>query len=108
MATYGTRNQALDAPFAKSKYSQMRLVIERKATKALTRMPPKVVAAMRANLEEIAARPFARHPNVERLKGFRDIFRLRHGDWRAVYRVDRGAGIMFVERIAPRGKVYKR
>jgi hypothetical protein len=34
-------------------------------------------------LKTIAADPFARHANVEPLKGERDAFRVRQGDWRA-------------------------
>ena len=38
----------------------------------------------------------------------RDQFRLRQGDWRAIYWLDRANQEMKVVRIAPRGEVYKR
>jgi hypothetical protein len=51
-------------------------------------------AALIDRLEAIAEQPFATHRNVERIKGEPDDFRLRQGDWRALYRGDgrRGAG----------------
>ena len=45
--------------------------------------------------------------NVERIKGQDDAFRLRQGDWRAMYRVDRIAGEMRVLVVEPRGRVYR-
>jgi hypothetical protein len=45
-----------------------------------------------ARLEAIAEQPFAKHANVERIKGETEAFRLRQGDWRAKYRIDREAG----------------
>ena len=57
-------------------------------------------------LERISVRPFARHANVKPLTGYPGTFRLRQGDWRAVYVVDRKANQMRVTRIAPRGEVY--
>lgn len=70
-------------------------------------MPAKPAAAMIAALERIAQDPFARHANVKPLAGVKDGFRLRHGDWRALYRLDRAAGQMIVEIVGARGDVYK-
>jgi mRNA interferase RelE/StbE len=86
----------------------MRLAFEKQAARMLRRMPRKAAEAIRAALDAIAADPFARHRNVERLEGFKDGFRLRHGDWRAVDRLDREEGNLVVELIKPRGEVYKR
>jgi mRNA-degrading endonuclease RelE of RelBE toxin-antitoxin system len=85
----------------------MRLVFSREATRGLRAVPRKTAVAMVAALERIAADPFARHRNVERLKGVKDGFRLRHGAVRAVYRIERATETMHVERIAPRGEVYR-
>jgi len=85
----------------------MRLAVDKAALKVLRRMQPKVAAAMLARLEAIAADPSAKHPNVETLQDIRNGFRLRQGDWRAVFELDTGAGIMRVTKIGPRGQVYK-
>jgi mRNA interferase RelE/StbE len=58
-------------------------------------------------LKAIAADPFAKHANVDSFVGEKDAFRFRQGDWRAVYKVDREAGVMRVLRIEPRGEVYR-
>ncbi len=64
-------------------------------------------AALIKRLEAIAERPFAKHLNVERIRGEPDGFRLRQGDWRAKYRIDREAGEMRVLILEPRGSVYR-
>ena len=85
----------------------MRLVLTRAAQRRLRRMSPKVRAALIERLEAIAEEPFATHRNVERLEGEPDAFRLRRGDWRAIYRIDREAGEMRVLMVEPRGSVYR-
>jgi mRNA interferase RelE/StbE len=85
----------------------MRLVLTRAAQRGLGKMSPKMRAALIEPLEASAERPFAAHRNVERIKGERDAFRLRQGDWRAKYRIDREAGEMRVLVAEPRGSVYR-
>jgi mRNA-degrading endonuclease RelE of RelBE toxin-antitoxin system len=85
----------------------MRLVFTRAAQRRLGKMGPKMRAALIQRLEAIAEQPFAKHANVERIKGEQDAFRLRQGDWRAKYRIDRVAGEMRVLVIEPRGRVYR-
>jgi mRNA interferase RelE/StbE len=62
---------------------------------------------MMDRLKAIAIDPFAKHPNVEPLKGEQDAFRVRQGDWRAVYQVDRSAGLIRVVTVAARREVYR-
>jgi mRNA interferase RelE/StbE len=85
----------------------MELVITRAAQRRLGRMSPKLRAALVERLEAIAKEPFAAQRNVERIKGEQDVFRLRQGDWRALYRIDREAGEMRVLAIEPRGSEYR-
>jgi len=85
----------------------MELVIERSAAKTLTRMSPKVATAILAALRSVAHDPFSPQRNVKRLKGNKDHFRLRHGDWRALYRLDREGQRMIVEAVLPRGSAYR-
>ena len=80
---------------------------ERRAAKALRRMPREGAGALRAKLDAVADAPFGPHTNVERIEGVRDGFRVRHGDWRALYVVDRERGVLRVERIGHRGEVYR-
>jgi mRNA-degrading endonuclease RelE of RelBE toxin-antitoxin system len=85
----------------------MKLVFTRAAQRRLGRMSAKMRTALVDRLEAIADQPFATHANVERIKGERDAFRLRRGDWRAIYRIEREAGEMRVLGVEPRGSVYR-
>jgi mRNA-degrading endonuclease RelE of RelBE toxin-antitoxin system len=70
-------------------------------------MPRKAAVSMLIRLENIAANPRAQHANVKPLTGFKDTFRLRHGDWRAVYRLVYEANQMRVVVVDVRGSVYR-
>ena len=86
----------------------MRLVIEKAAMRRLNNLPKSARESVRRRLDEIAVDPFARHANVKRYKeGGPDSFRLRHGQWRAIYRIDREAQEMQVQIIDTRGSVYR-
>ena len=85
----------------------MKIVFLKSAVKRLMDLPPRQRAALMMRLTAIAADPFAPHANVKALKGEADAFRLRLGDWRAVYRLDHAAGEMRVGPIEPRGSVYQ-
>jgi mRNA interferase RelE/StbE len=84
----------------------MELVIAKRAANKLRRIQPKTARAILSELNAIAADPFKPHRNVERLKGVQDGFRLRHGDWRILYRIDQKAGRMIVGVVKPRGEAY--
>ena len=85
----------------------MKAVFEKRAVKSLGRMQPKLATAFRSRLAAIATDPFARHSGVEPLKGTDDAFRLRIGDWRALYIVDRDTREVVVQTVDPRGGAYK-
>ena len=85
----------------------MHLELSDKAIKDMSRMPAGIASNMRQRLRAIAVDPFATHGSVERLKGAVNTFRLRVGGWRAVYTVDVESQTMFVERVEPRGEVYR-
>ena len=85
----------------------MRLLLEKAARKGLGRMPAKAADAMLARLERIAADPFGKHPNVTAMQGMKDCFRLRRGDWRPVYRIERSADEMRVIPVDVRGRTYR-
>jgi len=70
-------------------------------------MPSKAAAALVERLKRIAADPFGHHPDAKRLVGVRDGFRVRHGDWRAIYRIDRAADAVYVEDVVQRKDAYR-
>jgi mRNA interferase RelE/StbE len=44
--------------------------------------------------------------DVKKLKGMRDTFRIRLGDWRLIYEFKKKDSTIIVYEIAPRGSVY--
>lgn len=78
----------------------------KEAQKALSKMPRNTAKTIRQKLDEIAANPFANHPNAKKLQG-REGYRLRVGDWRVIYKIENEKLIIIVLKVAPRGEVYK-
>ena len=76
------------------------------AVKALRRMPTNTAANIRARIMELASDPDAANNNVAKLRG-RAEMRLRVGDWRVLFAVDRKARAIEVKLIGPRGSVYQ-
>ena len=70
-------------------------------------MPAAAADALLARLQAIAANPFGRHANVTSMKGEQNAFRLRQGDWRAVYRIVRSDDEMRVILVDVRGSIYR-
>lgn len=85
----------------------MKLVIDRRAQRRLLQMPPKARAALLQRLKAVADDPFASHANVMPLRGEPSAYRLRQGDWRALYRLDRAAQELRVYVIESRGRAYR-
>ncbi len=85
----------------------MQIVIARDARKALSRMQSAKARDIRQAIAGVAADPSARNPNLRPLKGIPNGFRIRVGDWRVSYTLDRAAGILDVHEITPRGGAYR-
>jgi mRNA interferase RelE/StbE len=71
------------------------------------RMPGKTAQALLERMKSVAADPFGAHANVNPLTGLKDRYRLRVGDWRALYRVDRGAGEVVLLDVRKREEAYR-
>jgi mRNA-degrading endonuclease RelE of RelBE toxin-antitoxin system len=84
---------------------------ERNAAKYLKKMPPGRRAQMIATLEEVAKlKDINTHPAVKMFSGIdANVYRLRVGSYRALLRLidENEIEILFVDRIGPRGDVYK-
>jgi mRNA interferase RelE/StbE len=86
----------------------MKIVLARDPAKVLSRMQPAKAGDIRQALDRIAVNPAAPNNNLLPLKGVVNGFRLRVGDWRVSYMLDRAAGVIDVFEIAPRGGAYRR
>ena len=82
------------------------VVYKKRAIKSLARIPAPLRERIRAALVTLAADPDTQLLDAKPLQG-RDGFRLRIGDWRVLYEIDRGRLIILVIEIGPRGDVYK-
>ena len=56
-------------------------------------------------MESLGENP--RPAGCKKLKGYRDLWRIRVGDWRILYLIDDGAKLVGVTRIAHRREVYE-
>ncbi len=65
------------------------------------------VKDIREAVDKVAADPTAPNNNLRTLKGVPNGFRIRVGDWRVSYTLDRQADVMRVFEIAPRGGAYR-
>ena len=76
------------------------------AAKVLAGLARNVAKRIIEKIEEVAAHPYGKHPNVTKLSG-PDAYRLRAGDWRVIYELDDANQIIVVLAIGPRGQVYR-
>lgn len=83
------------------------LIYRTAALKRLAQMPKPQSLRMTVALEKIAADPTQPHPQVKKLVGKDNTYRLRVGDWRAVYELHWADDIMSVIVIDVRGSVYR-
>ncbi|HME07892.1 MAG TPA: type II toxin-antitoxin system RelE/ParE family toxin [Bryobacteraceae bacterium] len=75
------------------------------ARKELEALPDNVLARVVRKLEALGRTP--RPAGCKKLKGYKDQWRVRAGDWRVVYIIDDAAKLVSVTRIAHRREVYE-
>jgi mRNA interferase RelE/StbE len=83
----------------------MALLIPPQVFKQLAAIPKADARRLLERLERIAEAPDKLHPNVAALKGESGVFRVRQGNWRAVFSIEEGDVI--VDRVAHRREVYR-
>ena len=83
----------------------MALLIPHRVFKQLPAMRKAEARRLLERLEKIADAPEKLHPNVVPLAGEPGVFRVRQGNWRAVFSMDEGDVI--VDRVAHRREVYR-
>ena len=74
--------------------------------KEIEALPASVLARIIYKLESLGHAP--RPAGCKKLKGYKDQWRVRVGDWRVVYIVDDTAKLVSITRIAHRRDVYER
>jgi mRNA interferase RelE/StbE len=85
-----------------AKYS---LEIKQFAQKELDALDDAVFARIDRKILTLADNP--RPPGCKKLRGYKDQWRIRVGDWRVVYFIDDGAKLVSIMRVAHRREVYE-
>jgi len=83
-----------------------KITLTRNAAKDLRKAPKQMQTRIDAALQKLAADPDRQDIDAKRLQGVA-AFRLRVGDWRVIYVREDVIRIIEVQRIAPRGDVYR-
>ena len=83
----------------------MALVIPPDVLKQLAGLPKADRQRLLTALETVAAQPTVRFPFVTEMVGEKGVWRLRKGDWRAIFRI-RGTDVV-LDRVAHRREVCR-
>jgi mRNA interferase RelE/StbE len=85
-----------------AKYS---LAIKQSAQKELDALDDAVFKRIDRRILVLADDP--RPPGCKKLRGYKDLWRIRMGDWRVVYFIDDRAKPVTIARVAHRREVYE-
>ncbi len=83
----------------------MALIVPPGVAKQLAGMPRAEAERLLGRLERIANAPHVRHAGVVAIRGEAGLFRVRQGNWRAVFALEDGDVI--VDRVGHRKEVYR-
>ena len=79
--------------------------IKPSARKELDPLPNHVLSRVVRKIQSLSDNP--RPAGCKKLKGYKDLWRIRVGDWRVVYIIDDAVRVVSVTRIAHRREVYE-
>jgi mRNA interferase RelE/StbE len=85
-----------------------RLLWHKTASKFLEKCSPKQKEMVKEKLELLQSNPY-KHPqlDIKIMQGYDDVYRLRIGQYRLIYRVHEGELVIFMMTMGNRGDVYK-
>jgi mRNA interferase RelE/StbE len=81
------------------------VVLSKTAEKELSKMSVKVVGKIILVLLELSSNP--RPVGCKKLKGFDNLWRVRIGDYRAIYSIDDVISLIDIREIGHRKEIYK-
>ena len=80
------------------------LKIKKSAEKELARLPVDTIIAIRDRILLLRNNPFP--PGYKKLKGFKNLYRIRSGNYRIIYSIASGILIIEILKIAHRKDAY--
>ncbi len=83
----------------------MKLILSINATSTMRVLPARDREALMAKLEQFAASPYDRYPWAKAFSSNKG--RIRHGDWRAIYEIDKGILTVMVIQVGHRREIYR-
>ena len=86
--------------------AEYKVTISRPASKALGQLPASVIARVFPKIEELAHDPYPR--GSKKLQGLLPLWRIRVGDYRVIYSVDRFQKVVKITAVRHRSKAYER
>ncbi len=81
------------------------LEIKPSARKELESLSDRLIGRLMPKIEGLATEP--RPPGCKKLRGYKDLWRVRVGDYRIVYIIDDDSELVSVTRVAHRRDVYE-
>jgi len=81
------------------------VIIHRRAEKVLQRLPKDILQRIRSAIRELSSEP--RPEGCKKLAGYDNLYRIRVGEWRVSYAVEKDRLIILVLEISPRGGAYR-
>jgi len=83
-----------------------KLSFSKTALKNLLKIPANKRKAILEKLQQLKLNPYKENNNIKKLVGH-DGYRLRVGDYRVIYRIDKGKLEILVINVDVRGEIYK-
>lgn len=83
-----------------------KVFFKKSAVKELAHLPTSIIMRIKLVTQKIAIDPFLQ--GTKSLKGYKNLYRIRTGDYRIVYLVERQIKIVTITKIAHRKEVYSR
>jgi len=66
---------------------KFQIVYSRQAEKQFSRLTPQTALRILSGCERLLTNPFPDKKHVKKLKGYKELYRLRVGDYRVVFRI---------------------
>jgi mRNA interferase RelE/StbE len=82
-----------------------RILVDRAAANEIRSLPRNVRDRVRTRIRGLAEDP--RPPACRKLRGYVDLYRVRIGDWRVIYRIDDASRVVTIEYAGHRSSAYQ-